>query len=255
VNLDWTTFFFEIVNFLVLIWILHRFLYRPVLNAIGRRKATIERQLADAQRAQEAAAELERRHQDQVRHWDAEQQEARLRLSRELEAERTKEIERLREQLEDERQRQAATEQRRRDAWAEETERKALELGLGFAARLLLRLADTHLEQRLVAVLLEDLAGLPEETREKLRVALEQPNGTLRVASAYPMDAPQRETVLRALAAVAGHGVPGTFEQQPDLIAGVRVSVGHWVLDANLADELAFFRESGREPRIGHHSA
>ena len=42
---NWTTFSFEIINFLILVWILQRFLYKPVTNAIARRKAAIESQL------------------------------------------------------------------------------------------------------------------------------------------------------------------------------------------------------------------
>ena len=38
-ELDWTTFILEIINFLVLVWILHRFLYQPVMNVIAQRRA------------------------------------------------------------------------------------------------------------------------------------------------------------------------------------------------------------------------
>ena len=47
---DWLTFGFEIVNFLVLVWLLHRLLYRPVLAMIQRRRDEI----AAAARAAEA---------------------------------------------------------------------------------------------------------------------------------------------------------------------------------------------------------
>ena len=38
-ELDWTTFVLEVINFLVLVWILRRYLYRPVLNTLAARKA------------------------------------------------------------------------------------------------------------------------------------------------------------------------------------------------------------------------
>ena len=38
-QIDWTTFALEIINFLVLVWILKRFLYRPVLDTLARRRA------------------------------------------------------------------------------------------------------------------------------------------------------------------------------------------------------------------------
>ena len=47
-ELNWSTFILEIINFLVLIWILKRFLYKPVLDVIARRRAGIEKTLSDA---------------------------------------------------------------------------------------------------------------------------------------------------------------------------------------------------------------
>ena len=48
---DWTTFALEIVNFLVLVWILRRFLYRPVTDVIARRAAEVEHRLTGAHEA------------------------------------------------------------------------------------------------------------------------------------------------------------------------------------------------------------
>ena len=55
-ELSWPTFFLEIINFLVLVWILKRFLYKPVLEAVAHRKAVIDKTLADAN-AKEAGAQ------------------------------------------------------------------------------------------------------------------------------------------------------------------------------------------------------
>jgi F-type H+-transporting ATPase subunit b len=49
VELDWMTFVLEVINFLVLIWILNRLLYRPLMNVIAQRKAAIQKTLADAE--------------------------------------------------------------------------------------------------------------------------------------------------------------------------------------------------------------
>ena len=36
-QLNWSTFVLEIINFLILVWVLKRFLYKPVLAAIAQR--------------------------------------------------------------------------------------------------------------------------------------------------------------------------------------------------------------------------
>ena len=50
-TLSWPTFILEIVNFLVLVWILKRFLYQPILQAIEERKARRRQSWARRERA------------------------------------------------------------------------------------------------------------------------------------------------------------------------------------------------------------
>ena len=65
---DWLTFGFEIVNFLVLVWLLHRLLYRPVLAMIQRRRDEIA---AQARQAEARQAEAEQRKAEYERRLDA----------------------------------------------------------------------------------------------------------------------------------------------------------------------------------------
>ncbi|WES02012.1 F0F1 ATP synthase subunit delta [Bacillus velezensis] len=84
---------------------------------------------------------------------------------------------------------------------------------------------------------MEDLPGLPEEQLRALRQACL--HTTPRVTSAYALAPAMRASVDAALAALAGGSVVCDFEQDPRLIAGLRVSAGAWVLRCNLVDELA----------------
>jgi hypothetical protein len=54
-HFDWSTLALQTVNFAVLVWLLHRFLYRPVLRMVDARRAEIEKQY-DSARATEAQA-------------------------------------------------------------------------------------------------------------------------------------------------------------------------------------------------------
>ncbi len=48
---DWWTLGLQTVNFTILVWLLHHFLYKPVLLMIDARRAEIEKQYADARAA------------------------------------------------------------------------------------------------------------------------------------------------------------------------------------------------------------
>ena len=56
--IDWFTVGAQVVNFLILVWLLKRFLYRPILDAIDAREKRIARVLADTD-AKKAAAQKE----------------------------------------------------------------------------------------------------------------------------------------------------------------------------------------------------
>ena len=57
--IDWFTVGAQAINFLILVWLLKRFLYKPILHAIDAREKRIAAQLADAE-AKKAEAEKER---------------------------------------------------------------------------------------------------------------------------------------------------------------------------------------------------
>lgn len=57
--IDWFTVGAQALNFLVLAWLLKRFLYKPILDAIDAREVSIAKKLADAD-AKEAIAVKER---------------------------------------------------------------------------------------------------------------------------------------------------------------------------------------------------
>src|SRR5580693_10050623 len=57
--IDWFTVGAQALNFLILVWLLKRFLYKPILDAIDSRERKIAAELADAA-AKKAEAQQER---------------------------------------------------------------------------------------------------------------------------------------------------------------------------------------------------
>ena len=64
---------------------------------------------------------------------------------------------------------------------------------------------------------------------------------SIAVASAFALTDDQRHQLGQALVSVAGPDIPLHFEQNAELMAGVRITIGAWLLGANLQDELAGF--------------
>ena len=170
-ELDWTTFILEVINFLILLWLLKRLLYKPVLNTIAQRKAEIEKRVADSQALRQEAESLRAQYERRIIEWEQERSAARSRLLEEISTERARLTAALRASLEQERDKQRALEERRLNELAGQAEETAAAQGAKFATLLLSRLASAELEAQLVHVLLEDLHKLPEAQRTAIRSA------------------------------------------------------------------------------------
>ena len=246
-ELNWTTFILEMVNFLVLVWILKRFLYQPVLKVIAERQARIQAGLEQARQSQQQADQVRSQYENRLAEWQAEKQAAREALQREQEVQRKQALDELQASLDAAQEKTRVVEERRLRELQEHQERDALELGARFAARLLERLAGPELEEHILQLMGEQLSDLPQEQVAALQRALQGNHRRIRVTSAFPMPHAQRQSLEQILERHLGEEMSCDYQEEPDLIAGVRITLGDWLLDANLRHELRAFLDTARE--------
>lgn len=243
-EIDWVTFTLEIVNFLILVWILQRFLYKPILQTIARRKSAIEKTLADAKARQAEAEELERRYRDRLAVWEEEKAALRTQAEAEAETERARRLEALQQTLAQEREKHRALEQRQLSDRRNQLEQTALAQGAQFAEKLLARFAAPELETQLVHMVLQDLSQLPDDlVQEAHRTPPDAPI-QVKIASAFPLPETERGALAQRLRDLLGANCALTHDVDPQLLAGLRIAIGPWVVRANLQDELQFFAET-----------
>ena len=245
-ELNWTTFILELINFVVLIWILNRFLYRPVMNVIAQRKAAIQKTLSEAETTRSEAQALQSQYENRLTEWEQEREKARAQLRDEISAERNRLLDNLRAELDQEREKAAAVEQRRLKDFAQEAEATAIAQGGAFASRLLSRLGGPELERKIIDMVRQDLPNLPHDQMQAIRAASATIGLPMKITSAYPLDKDQRDVLCHACRTLAGRDVVCEFLEDRNLIAGLRMSFGSWVLRANVQDEMSFFAESSR---------
>lgn len=246
-ELNWSTVVLEIINFLILVWILKHFLYGPVLRVIEQRRAGIEATLSEARQREESAEHLRVQFENRLAEWRHHKEAAREELQREIQQQRNRGLSELQKALDAEREKAEVIEQRRARELEEGRERAALELGARFASRLLEGLSGPSLEARIVELFLEELAQLDGAQQEALRRAVAGDADTIEVQSAFALDASQRQRLSQALEKLLGHEPTLSFIEEPELIAGLRLSLGDWSLGANLRDELKGFVEQAHE--------
>ncbi len=209
-GLDWSTFLLELINFLILLWILKRFLYAPVKAAIEARREQVESVLAEANARRAEAERMRQDYEARLDAWEQERAQARIALDQELAAERARSIEALQAELQGQRDKAGILDERRGREAKRQSEEAALALAAGFGSRLLARLADPALEARLVEMVIEDLPHLPKRHRESLAATGGSEPSSVRVQSAYPLSEAQQRSP-------GGSTVPGGRSGRPPL--------------------------------------
>ncbi|WP_059410768.1 F0F1 ATP synthase subunit B family protein [Cupriavidus basilensis] len=224
--IDWFTVGAQALNFVVLVWLLKRFLYQPVLDAIDARESRIAAQIADAE-AKDAAA---RQQGDAFRR----KNEAFDRERAALVAQATAEADALRRQLMDA-ARQAADDlgAKRQDALRNEAGQLTRSLGelarrevFAIARRALEDLASASLEERVAAVFVRRLRALDEPARRGLAAALGTAPARIAVRSAFDLPQAQRAAIRAALDECLGGGIAPAFETAPELVGGIELVGG-----------------------------
>lgn len=236
-----STFILELINFLVLVWILKRFLYRPVLDIVARRREQIEATMAEAKRIDSDAHELKERYEKRLDEWEYEQNEKRNALAHELADERVRQLAEIRKSLDAEVEKSRAVEKRLVADLEEKLEREGLALGARFSSRLLGLSATPELQTRLVDLFLKNFDAIPPERFARLLGNPELAPDSVDVSSAFELSEGQRKAVAERAKRLCGAAVPVHFGEDPSLLAGIRLSIGGCVLGLNLEDELQGF--------------
>lgn len=245
--IDWFTVSAQVVNFLILMWLLKRFLYQPILGALDAREQRIAAELADAD-AKQNQAERER---DEFRRKNEEFDQRREELLRKARDEAEAERQRL---LDDARQAADALRAKRRDALHreqhslnDEITRRTREEVFAIARKTLSDLAGTSLEERMCEAFTRRLRELDKETRDSLASAPRTSSDPVLVRSAFDLPSPQRAALQQVLNEVFSTASQVRFETAPALISGIELLANGRKVAWSIADYLVSLEVSVSE--------
>jgi len=238
VHIDWLTVTAQIVNFLILVWLLQRFLYRPITSAMARREARIEARLADAKSARQDA-------EDEAQAWRDKQRELDNRKSAIIEEVR-REAESMRARLEEEIR---AEMEERRGAWAEHLQEEREELAQALRKRMarhvhettrgiLANFADADLAGQVAREFGLRLEALGDNDRQRLAEAAAKTSDPALVESGVTLTAPVRARITRAIHEQIADGMEVDYRTAEDVLMGVRLTVGDQTLEWSASEYL-----------------
>ena len=239
--IDWFTVGAQVLNFLILVWLLKRFLYKPILHAIDAREERIAAELADAD-AKRADARKER---DAFRHKNEEFDRQRSALlsqaTEEVAAERHRLLEEARKEADDLSEKRAASLQREQKTLHEELARRTSHEVFAIARKTLGDLAGAGLEPSMIAVFTQRVRELDDETKSALGRALSSAPAVVR--SAFDLPAEQQATIQRAINETFSADVSLQFKTAADLVSGIELSAAGQKVAWSIADYLTTLEE------------
>ncbi|ETX11835.1 ATP synthase subunit B [Marinomonas ushuaiensis DSM 15871] len=236
--IDWFTVIAQLINFLVLVWLLKRFLYRPILDAIDAREKHIADELADADEKRVEAEQQRALFQQKNVEFDNYAATNMAQATAEAKIEKIRllglvrhEADALRNKLE------LALKQEQLSLQGSLSERAQKEVFL-IVRKTLNDLAETSLESSMAIVFAQRLADLKEEEKDTLKNAFKEVNQPLIVHTAFELPKEQSELVKKALHAIVGDSVEIQFAIEPTLISGIEINTNGQKIGWSIAEYL-----------------
>jgi F-type H+-transporting ATPase subunit b len=236
--IDWFTVGAQALNFVILVWLMKRFLYKPILEAIDAREKRIAAELADAD-AKKAEAQKER---DAFQHKNEEFDQQRAKLLSQAADDAKAERQRL---LDEARKAADALSAKRQEALRNDSQRlnqaisrRTQQEVFAIARKALTDLATTSLEERLVAVFTRRLREMDGKTKEGLTAVFKTASEPALVRSAFDLPPEQRAVIQNALNETFSAEVHARYETAPDLISGIELTTNGQKVAWSIADYL-----------------
>jgi len=237
--IDWFTVGAQVLNFAILVWLMKRLLYKPILDAIDAREARIAAELADAaaRKAEAAKERTEFQHKNQV--FDRQRASLLSQATDEANSERKRLLDTAR---------QAAAEFTAKREEALRTEARNLSQAIArrtqdevfaIARQALTDLADTGLEARMCDEFTRRLRALDGDAKDSLAQALGSAAEPANLRSAFDLPAPQRAAIEAAVHDTFGPDIALRFETAPELVGGIELRANGQKVAWSIADYLS----------------
>ncbi|MDX9834724.1 MAG: F0F1 ATP synthase subunit B [Desulfobulbus sp.] len=244
---DWFTVVAQLVNFLILVWLMKRFLYKPILNAIDSREKLVAQRLADA-KTQRTEAEQERETFRQKNEAFDEQRDELMRTAKdEAKEERLRLLEETRQAADDLRRKRHEALVSEQQSLHEEIIHRTRDEVFAIARKTLADLAGATLEERITDAFSRRLRELDSTMKENLTTAIKTSPNPVLVRSAFTLPSEQQAVIRLALKEAFGVEPEFRFETSPEVISGIELTTNGQKVAWSIQDYLVSLKKSVSE--------
>lgn len=241
-TIDWFTFTAQLINFLILVWLLKRFLYGPIVRAIEDREAKMAQRVEEVDAAQQAAEREEARYRQKVQELEHTREELVAETTREIEEWKREHLEAARRDVEQTRSEWQRGLEREQEAFVRELRQRAGGQAQEVARTVLQKLADVSLESRIIDSFLDQLRNLGEQQRQELAAAIHNGEAEIVVKSAFEMSEEGRSKIQQVMDELFATRSP-QFRTDDALICGIELQAGGYKVAWSIGETLEELEE------------
>ncbi len=224
--IDWFTVGAQLLNFIILVWLMKRFLYQPVLDAIAAREAKIASELADAAATKAKAHAQQSEFEGKNQAFNEQRADLLSKATEAANTERERLLAEARKAAEAASAARSKTLQADTEALHGEIVRQTQQQVFEIARRVMADLADVSLEQRACAVFIQRLHAIDGEALAALSAALKATSAEAPalLRSAFDLPAEQLAAIQAALDETFGQAIALKVETAPEVVSGIELS-------------------------------
>lgn len=245
-SIDWFTIIAQVVNFLVLLWLMKRFLYKPILNVIDEREKRIALELANANTVQTEATIQKEEYSKKNAELNSQSAAFLKNAQEEARSTRQRLLDEAREEAEEFSLKQREALAKDKEATGQAISRRTQDQVISIARKVLTDLAGTSLEENMLVVFNKRLGALSETEKETLRSALATGPGTITVLSAFDISHEMRTTIEAQIKDLYGTSAQPVFKKSAGLISGIELNVNGQKVAWSIDDYISSIEEGSR---------
>jgi len=241
--IDWFTVGAQVLNFLILVWLLKRFLYKPILNAIDAREKQIATELANAEAkkadAQKEHDEFEKKNQV----FDDERGSMLAKAKQDAQAEHDRLINEAKKDADSVRVEQATVLKNDQTRLSSEITQLGKREVFAIARKTLGDPATVSLEERMGEVFTRRLQEMQGKSKDDMGAAIRASSEPILVRSVFDMPEEQKAAIRNAVNETFSVNARLLFETSGDAVCGIELSSNGQKVGWNITEYLAALGE------------
>lgn len=235
-HINWFTVIAQVINFLILVWLLKRYLYKPILEAIDEREKKIKSQLVDAD-SKKAEAKKE---QDEFKQkndvFDQKKKELMDKVIAETKEEKEKLLEEARNEANELSAKLEEASKASKEKMNQEITQKTQQEVFAITRKMLIDIASLGIEEQCANIFIKRLDELKEEEKKKFIEAFTSEAKPVLIRSAFDLPHKQQIEIKNSVKEILGTKTHFEFQTSPKLISGIELSANGYKLSWSISE-------------------